>query len=282
MLRLVDLLSDFCNLVVLNVCRQNATPLLERLVPLHCCNLHAPRLRVYIAQVRMNRWVVALTLDRFAQSCFRFGKLSLPEINPSQAIEICTVIRIITQRIYHHRFCFGQTNSQIPKHIAKVIQRRRVLRIHREYFLEFHFRTIVKLLPLVNCAKQKPCHFVLARCSRQSFCCSRGLFRFLITPPTLVNLRDIQIHFAVCISRRFTSVGRSEEHTSELQSLRHLVCRLLLEKKKKNLTLMAAASGIDHDIRSGAEIHRVMHGYRAPQSPVPILSMCTSQSSVPT
>src|SRR5205814_9418137 len=27
-------------------------------------------------------------------------------------------------------------------------------------------------------------------------------------------------------------VPRSEEHTSELQSLRHLVCRLLLEKKK--------------------------------------------------
>src|SRR5258705_8968023 len=26
---------------------------------------------------------------------------------------------------------------------------------------------------------------------------------------------------------------RSEEHTSELQSLRHLVCRLLLEKKKR-------------------------------------------------
>src|SRR5438046_4792433 len=28
--------------------------------------------------------------------------------------------------------------------------------------------------------------------------------------------------------------GRSEEHTSELQSLTNLVCRLLLEKKKKN------------------------------------------------
>src|SRR5689334_23581898 len=28
---------------------------------------------------------------------------------------------------------------------------------------------------------------------------------------------------------------RSEEHTSELQSQFHLVCRLLLEKKKKNL-----------------------------------------------
>src|SRR5437899_4494971 len=29
------------------------------------------------------------------------------------------------------------------------------------------------------------------------------------------------------------STLRSEEHTSELQSLRHLVCRLLLEKKKE-------------------------------------------------
>src|SRR5262245_63520342 len=33
--------------------------------------------------------------------------------------------------------------------------------------------------------------------------------------------------------RRIGSSLRSEEHTSELQSLRHLVCRLLLEKKKK-------------------------------------------------
>src|SRR5438045_8236763 len=30
----------------------------------------------------------------------------------------------------------------------------------------------------------------------------------------------------------FPPLERSEEHTSELQSLRHLVCRLLLEKKK--------------------------------------------------
>src|SRR5262245_63083707 len=30
--------------------------------------------------------------------------------------------------------------------------------------------------------------------------------------------------------------ARSEEHTSELQSLRHLVCRLLLEKKKQKKT----------------------------------------------
>src|SRR5262245_52854513 len=35
-------------------------------------------------------------------------------------------------------------------------------------------------------------------------------------------------------AERAAHVARSEEHTSELQSLRHLVCRLLLEKKKKN------------------------------------------------
>src|SRR5262245_66407530 len=39
------------------------------------------------------------------------------------------------------------------------------------------------------------------------------------------------------VHRRFTGgFARSEEHTSELQSLRHLVCRLLLEKKKKKKT----------------------------------------------
>src|SRR3712207_6904131 len=31
-------------------------------------------------------------------------------------------------------------------------------------------------------------------------------------------------------------VGRSEEHTSELQSRQYLVCRLLLEKKKQNIS----------------------------------------------
>src|SRR3712207_7323844 len=34
--------------------------------------------------------------------------------------------------------------------------------------------------------------------------------------------------------RRIVAVQRSEEHTSELQSRQYLVCRLLLEKKKKN------------------------------------------------
>src|SRR5690242_21050328 len=39
------------------------------------------------------------------------------------------------------------------------------------------------------------------------------------------------VHFGLDIS---TAPARSEEHTSELQSHVNLVCRLLLEKKKKN------------------------------------------------
>src|SRR5258708_10853766 len=41
----------------------------------------------------------------------------------------------------------------------------------------------------------------------------------------------------VGIDRFGLSAPRSEEHTSELQSPDHLVCRLLLEKKKKQTTL---------------------------------------------
>src|SRR5258707_7082300 len=37
------------------------------------------------------------------------------------------------------------------------------------------------------------------------------------------------------LSDVFGREGRSEEHTSELQSRQYLVCRLLLEKKKKEL-----------------------------------------------
>src|SRR5438874_8665023 len=38
------------------------------------------------------------------------------------------------------------------------------------------------------------------------------------------------------LSHYYRFRGRSEEHTSELQSRRDLVCRLLLEKKKKKTT----------------------------------------------
>src|SRR5690606_39895735 len=41
----------------------------------------------------------------------------------------------------------------------------------------------------------------------------------------------------VYLSRLSTENLRSEEHTSELQSREYIVCRLLLEKKKKNICI---------------------------------------------
>src|SRR2546425_9043159 len=51
---------------------------------------------------------------------------------------------------------------------------------------------------------------------------------FALAPPELEA-------FLARVAARKAQV-RSEEHTSELQSLAYLVCRLLLEKKKKNKT----------------------------------------------
>src|ERR1039458_10557205 len=47
--------------------------------------------------------------------------------------------------------------------------------------------------------------------------------------------------------------SRSEEHTSELQSLRHLVCRLLLEKKNSIPARNSVASSISPDTRTDPE-----------------------------
>src|SRR5437899_5903363 len=59
------------------------------------------------------------------------------------------------------------------------------------------------------------------------------------------------------------SSGRSEEHTSELQSLRHLVCRLLLEKKK-NKKQNSRDATIQQDIKIPREqqIHKIINTER--------------------
>src|SRR5437899_8930906 len=49
------------------------------------------------------------------------------------------------------------------------------------------------------------------------------------------------------------SRARSEEHTSELQSLRHLVCRLLLEKKKNERE--RSLPRVQTTVRDGGEHH---------------------------
>src|SRR5438309_8027966 len=52
---------------------------------------------------------------------------------------------------------------------------------------------------------------------------------FVVTPISIIMADELVVYAADGITLRNT---RSEEHTSELQSQFHLVCRLLLEKKK--------------------------------------------------
>src|SRR5436853_3066264 len=54
---------------------------------------------------------------------------------------------------------------------------------------------------------------------------------------------DATARAQVVEDRRRVARERSEEHTSELQSLRHLVCRLLLEKKKNKEKKHTNATG---------------------------------------
>src|SRR5690554_7775726 len=59
------------------------------------------------------------------------------------------------------------------------------------------------------------------------------LFRSRWRNATIASVRVPAAFGCTCSGRLAYGSGRSEEHTSELQSRPHLVCRLLLEKKKK-------------------------------------------------
>src|SRR2546430_10445430 len=70
-------------------------------------------------------------------------------------------------------------------------------------------------------------------------------------PQAFVNLRSGEAH-AVILPHRVQHVvdqglQRSEEHTSELQSQSNLVCRLLLEKKKKHISQPGSTSSRESD-----------------------------------
>src|SRR5437016_6586792 len=77
---------------------------------------------------------------------------------------------------------------------------------------------------------------------------------FFIKDTATTEIYTLSLHDALPISSGFRCSGRlsqicsinssrsrtrSEEHTSELQSLTKLVCRLLLEKNKKNATYIS-------------------------------------------
>src|SRR2546430_4454382 len=65
----------------------------------------------------------------------------------------------------------------------------------------------------------------------------RSASRHIGLTPTLLRRSKLKAHGHICgLPCRQDGSARSEEHTSELQSQSNLVCRLLLEKKKKNIS----------------------------------------------
>src|SRR2546422_7712441 len=79
-------------------------------------------------------------------------------------------------------------------------------------------------------------------------CSCRGSSRSCVPPPVrrtsarsfLPSCRSRNLRVGLCMT------NRSEEHTSELQSRLHLVCRLLLEKKKKTIKNIVPRSEKHH------------------------------------
>src|SRR2546423_4258532 len=87
-------------------------------------------------------------------------------------------------------------------------------------------------------------------CTQRSYTCDTSFFFLMIRRPPRSTLfpyttlfrsvhRTAKIWYPATIAagagcESDDTISRSEEHTSELQSLAYLVCRLLLEKKKQN------------------------------------------------
>src|SRR2546425_8217791 len=101
-------------------------------------------------------------------------------------------------------------------------------------------------------------------------------FFFFFNDTATTEIYTLSLHDALPISHCRVSSGacqsawgtgwaawRSEEHTSELQSLAYLVCRLLLEKKKKKksqtymATMKATTGKQQNHLRSTNEIENI-------------------------
>src|SRR2546429_7262023 len=80
------------------------------------------------------------------------------------------------------------------------------------------------------------------------------LFR---SPPPESTVK-VTVAPAMRLSKASRTSTRSEEHTSELQSRLHLVCRLLLEKKKKKTNINFIRCNIDNKNDTYTEIRTVM------------------------
>src|SRR2546429_6853065 len=82
------------------------------------------------------------------------------------------------------------------------------------------------------------------------------LFRSELHSPVHTRRRGAHPHLRFRPSTPAGRLVRSEEHTSELQSRLHLVCRLLLEKKKKQHPIYPSFDLLYHlSLLKSASVH---------------------------
>src|SRR5262245_28150543 len=96
------------------------------------------------------------------------------------------------------------------------------------YHTAYNVVGVVVLLPLIHRFTRLVEHILPERGSPLTRCLDPSALASPIVAVEAVRRTIARALAAMCGSTE----TRSEEHTSELQSLRHLVCRLLLEKKK--------------------------------------------------
>src|SRR5262249_58565156 len=105
------------------------------------------------------------------------------------------------------------------------------------------------LFCIIICSRSVSLHTLLLSIPILLLPYSTPIFFFFFNDPAPTEIYTLSLHDALPIFEPFLPVAnaelnaevdpetdkqdRSEEHTSELQSLTNLVCRLLLEKKKK-------------------------------------------------
>src|SRR5574343_912365 len=111
--------------------------------------------------------------------------------------------------------------------------------MHADYITDQHFTDIVYAESDVKYKEYENCTFINCDFRACSFIavtfidCNFLDCNFKGTKINHVSLRDVWFTKCDFTSVNFAMTDRSEEHTSELQSHHDLVCRLLLEKKKK-------------------------------------------------
>src|ERR1035441_11126856 len=103
---------------------------------------------------------------------------------------------------------------------------------------------------------------------RFSFVVLSFFFFFFFNDTATTEIYTLSLHDALPIysgcgeefcqqkCRRHAHLNRSEEHTSELQSLRHLVCRLLLEKKKKTKIIYLKGPQVYNETAASCQLGR--------------------------